>query len=63
MRTKFFLKNSSLVTYRHNRLYVNAIERDELKSHSSRVMSGTFNSSHLILLIIRMIHGYVTSDE
>lgn len=31
MRTKFFLKNSSLVTNRHNRLYVNAIERDELK--------------------------------
>lgn len=29
MRTKFFLKNSSLVTNRHKRLYVNAIERDE----------------------------------
>lgn len=31
MRTNIFLKNSSLVTNRHNRLYVNAIERDELK--------------------------------
>lgn len=31
MRTNFFFKNSSLVTNRHNRLYVNAIERDELK--------------------------------
>lgn len=31
MHTNIFLKDSSLVTNGHKRLYVNAIERDELK--------------------------------
>lgn len=60
---KKFFKNSSLVTNTFNRLNINTIECDELKIHSSRVMSGKFVSSRLILLIIRKIHADVTSDE
>ena len=67
---KKFLRNSSLVTFTLNILYVKVLQRDELRFElitqipcKSCVMSWNLNSSHCKYLDYRRLCYDVTSDE